>query len=125
MRYIFIVILLLLSCKSTEFNYISNDKGGEFIEKRKQSKLFLFQADRYSKDVLKEFSKHSNFYEYKFLGNYFIDRYKRDEINLSQVQEGLSKLFPNVNSYGYLCLDIENRHYQNYIQSQIQVEHRS
>lgn len=66
----------------------------------------------YSKSTLDLVDGNSSVKFYRFLGNYYIDRDRKNVINYKHVDEGLNKLFPSIQSYGLLCLDIENKHYK-------------
>jgi len=71
-----------------------------------QTKVFI-QKNRYNKKI----QSSTKFIDYKFLGGYYIDRNRKNVIDLTQVREGVAKIFPNRNDLGVLCVDLENKLY--------------
>lgn len=71
-----------------------------------QTKIFI-QKNRYNKRI----QVNNKFTDYKFLGRYYIDRNRKNVIDKNQVEEGLNKMFPNKQDFGFLCVDLENKLY--------------
>lgn len=79
-----------------------------------QKNFYIYlQQNRYDTKVSNLVYGNSNFKYYKYLANYYIDREKKGVINYIYVDEGLNKLYPNKYESGFLCLNLENKIYQN------------
>lgn len=74
---------------------------------------FFVPINRYENTAKKQLTDNSKFQNYKYFGNYYIDRAKKGVINYANVDEGLSKLIPLKNESTYLCVNIENKLYRN------------
>mgnify|MGYP003504039321 FL=1 len=74
---------------------------------------FFVPINRYEVKAKKKLTQNDKFQNYKYFGNYYIDRAKKGIVNYSNVDEGLSKLIPNQKESTYLCVNIENKLYRN------------
>lgn len=85
------------------------------IEVNAQVKEFSFfvPINRYEERTKEILKTNQRFKNYKYFGNYYIDRSKKGIINYSNVDEGLKTIIPLKNDNNYLCVNIENELYRN------------
>ncbi|WP_339698162.1 hypothetical protein [uncultured Marixanthomonas sp.] len=74
--------------------------------------IYVFKS-RYSEEGKSFINEQPYLSEIKLLGGYMIDPHKKGTINLESVDKHLKKLFPKPNDEGVLCVNLENRYYDN------------
>jgi hypothetical protein len=74
--------------------------------------MYVFK-DRYNEQGKRYIEANLFFKEIKLLGGYMIDPAKKGVINLESVSGHLERLYPDPNTMGILCINLENSLYKN------------
>ncbi|SJN28730.1 hypothetical protein FM107_05775 [Sphingobacterium sp. JB170] len=96
------VLLLLVFCHSIFL----------FGQSKRDFKVFAV-SDNYNNEVKNFIKNNSALESIKILKGFQIDPYKNGEININSIRKNLAKMYPKSDASGVLCLNIENKQYQN------------